>query len=106
MAQLVDALLYLGPQDLRLNEPFPADIALDVDYRMELQRREALPGIPGAASATPKEILKEFDRQTVNEAGNPMFAIPKPEILNPSDPELSRAVQSCRDRKSHGTPIQ
>jgi hypothetical protein len=106
MAQLVDALLYLGSQDLRLKDQLPADIALDVDYRMELQRRGALPGFPGAAGGTPKEILKEFDQQIVNDAGNPMFAIPKSEMPNPSDPELSRVVQSCLDRKSHRSPTQ
>jgi hypothetical protein len=35
--ELVDAFLYLGPQDLRLREKIPADIALDVTYRTELQ---------------------------------------------------------------------
>jgi hypothetical protein len=49
MGELVDALLYLGPQDLRLKEQLPADVAPDVDYRKEVQRREALPGVPGAA---------------------------------------------------------
>jgi hypothetical protein len=106
MAQLVDALLYLGPQDLRLNEQLPADIALDVDYRMELQRRESLPGSPGAASATPREILKAVDQQIVDGAGNPLFAIPKPEKPSPTDPELSRAVQSCLDRKNQKSPTQ
>jgi len=54
MEDLVDAFLYLGPQDLRLNEQLPADIALDIDYRMELARREALPETSGV---TP-EMLK------------------------------------------------
>ncbi len=48
MADLVDAFLYLGPQDLRLKEKMPADIALDVDYRTESLRRVAL--FPGAAN--------------------------------------------------------
>ncbi len=61
MEDLVDAFLYLGPQDLRLKEQMPADIALDTDYRMELQRREALSGFPEAAPGT----LKEVDRQIV-----------------------------------------
>jgi len=106
MGQLVDALLYLGPQDLRLKAQFSADIALDVDYRMELQRRESLPGFPGATSAAPKEILKEVDQQIVNDAGNPLFAIPRSKTPNPADPELSRAVQSCLDRKSNKSPTQ
>jgi hypothetical protein len=47
MADLVDAFLYLGPQDLRLTEPIPADVALDADYVTEWLRREALAGLPG-----------------------------------------------------------
>ena len=39
MEDLVDAFLYLGPQDLRLWEKIPADIALDYDYMRELDRR-------------------------------------------------------------------
>jgi hypothetical protein len=38
METFVDAFLYLGPQEFRLNEPMPADIALDADYMAELQR--------------------------------------------------------------------
>lgn len=38
MEELVDAFLYLGPQDLRLKEKIPADIALDASYRAEFQR--------------------------------------------------------------------
>jgi hypothetical protein len=106
MGQLVDVLLYLGPQDLRLKDQFPADIALDVDYRMELQRRESLPGFPGAASAAPKEILKAVDQQIVDGAGNPLFTISKREKPSPTDPELSRAVQSCLDRKNPKSPTQ
>jgi hypothetical protein len=48
MAALVDAFLYLGAPALRLTEPMPADIALDVDYRMELNRRDALTGFLGS----------------------------------------------------------
>ena len=47
MEAFVDAFLYLGPQELRLNEPMPADIALDADYMTELQRRESLIGFTG-----------------------------------------------------------
>jgi hypothetical protein len=58
MEHLVDAFLYVGPQDLRLKEQLPADIALDIDYRAELRRREALPGLPVVAT----ESLKDFRR--------------------------------------------
>jgi hypothetical protein len=95
MADLVDAFLYLGPQDLRLNEQMPADIALDVDYRMELRRREALTGFPGTATKT----LKEFDQQIVNSAELPLHIEPKP-------PDLKEVKQSCLDLKSRRSTPQ
>ena len=67
MEDLVDAFLYLGPQDLRLIEPMPADIALDVDYLTELLRRMALAGLPGGGAGT----LKEFDEQIVRAPNTP-----------------------------------
>ncbi len=97
MEDLVDAFLYLGPQDLRLREKIPADIALDVDYRAELQRGGAMLGFPDAASQT----AKEFDQQIVNGADNPLFEIPKPKDANLHDPELSKAVQTCLENKGH-----
>jgi len=42
----VDAFLYLGPQDLRLKEKLPADIALDEDYRSESQKEDQCLGFP------------------------------------------------------------
>jgi hypothetical protein len=42
LSQKVDAYLYLGPRDLLLNEPTPANIVLDMDYMGELQRRAAI----------------------------------------------------------------
>jgi hypothetical protein len=97
MEDLVDAFLYLGPQDLRLREKIPADIALDVDYRAELQRGGAVLGFPDAASETPKEL----DQQIVNGADDPLFAIPKPKDATPPDPHLSKAVQTCLESKGH-----
>jgi hypothetical protein len=96
MEELVDAFLYLGPQDLRLREKIPADIALDADYRTEFQRGGALFGFPDATTETPQE----FDRQIVKGAEDPLFAIPKPQ--DPKD--LKAIVQSCLDRKEQGTP--
>ena len=46
MEEFVDSFLYLGPQDLRLREKIPADIALDANYRTELQRGSAMLGFP------------------------------------------------------------
>ncbi len=102
MEDLVDAFLYLGPQDLRLREKLPADIALDVNYRMELQKGGAMWGFSEAATGTPKE----FDQQIVNSAGTPLFIIPKPKDPKLPDPELSRLVQSCLDRRSRSSAPQ
>jgi hypothetical protein len=90
MEDLVDAFLYLGAQDLRLKERMPADIALDIDYRTELLRRESLTGFPGAGTGT----LQEVDWQIVNGAEDPLFG------MHP--PDLKAATQSCLHRKSHG----
>ncbi len=90
MEELVDAFLYLGPQDLRLREKIPADIALDASYRAEFQRGAAMYGFPDGASAT----SQEFDQQIVKTAEDPLFSIPKQ-----LDPKLTqRAVQDCLDR--------
>ncbi|NYF80168.1 hypothetical protein [Granulicella arctica] len=56
-SKMVDAYLYLGPRDLLLNEPTPAEIALDKDYMIELQRRSAIFGAgPMADDADPGKI--------------------------------------------------
>jgi hypothetical protein len=102
MEDLVDAFLYIGPQDLRLRDQMPADIALDIDYRLELQRRGSLPGFPGPATGT----LKEFDQQIVNGAENPLFFISKSRDPKLPDPELKRMVQSCLDLKSRSRTPQ
>lgn len=98
MEELVDAFLYLGPQDLRLREKIPADIALDVNYRTELQRGSAMLGFPNGASESPQE----FDQEIVNSAAYPLFVIPKPNDANVPDPQLSKAVQTCLETKAHG----
>jgi hypothetical protein len=90
MEDSVDAFLYLGPPDLRLKEQLPADIALDIDYRMELQRRDALTGFPGSGTGT----LKDVDHQIVNGAEDP--------LLGMHPPDLKTMAQNCLDRKSRG----
>ena len=91
MEDLVDAFLYLGPQDLRLREKIPADIALDASYRPELQKGGAMLGFPNAASETPQE----FDQEIVNRAPDPLFAIPN----KPPDPkEIKAEVENCLKR--------
>ena len=90
MADLVDAFLYLGPQDLRLTEPMPADIALDGDYMAESMRRMALMGMPGAGT------LKEFDQSIVAGAENPVLVVPKLPDLKAYFPMIK---QNCLNRK-------
>ena len=96
MEDLVDAFLYLGPQDLRLKEKIPADIALDANYRAEFQRGAAMFGFPDAAS----ETSEEFDHQIVKTAEDPIFAIPK-QFQDPKGVE--QAVQSCLGRKDNNS---
>jgi hypothetical protein len=99
MEELVDAFLYLGPQDLRLREKIPADIALDVTYRTELQRGGAMIGFPNAAS----ESSQEFDQEIVKSAEDPLFSIPKQPDPDPTSTQ--RAVQDCLGRlKSKSGP--
>lgn len=102
MEELIDAFLYLGPQDLRLREKIPADIALDINYRTELQRGGAMIGFPNGTSESPKE----FDAEVVKSAAYPLFVIPKPKDANVSDPQLSKAIQTCLDMKAHGKAQQ
>jgi hypothetical protein len=43
-SNMVDAYLYLGPADLILAEPRPAEIFLDKEYMAELRRRAEIIG--------------------------------------------------------------
>jgi len=55
--EMVDAYLYLGPRDLLLHEPRPAEIFLDKDYMTELQRRAAMMGGgPITDQANPEKV--------------------------------------------------
>jgi hypothetical protein len=93
MEAFVDAFLYLGPQEFRLNEPMPADIALDADYMTELQRRESVTGFPGK----PTKSLKESNQEIVREAENPLASAPQP-------PDAKDVAQNCLERKKQGSP--
>lgn len=87
----IDAFLYLGPQEFRLSEPMPADIALDADYMTEVRRRQSLMG-------EPSQSPKDFNDETVREAQYPILGgAPKP-----SDAEDQR--QNCLDAKKRGSP--
>jgi hypothetical protein len=95
METFVDAFLYLGPQEFKLNEPMPADIALDVNYMTELQRRESLTGFPGERANSRKDSNQEI----VKEAENPLFGEPKP-------PDARDIAQDCLDLKKQSSPRQ
>ena len=90
MEELVDAFLYLGPQDLRLREKTLAEVALDTDYIRERLRRQALMGFPGEANT-----LAGFNHQIVDGADDPILHVPK----TPVGP-----MRSCLDRKSRSSP--
>jgi hypothetical protein len=69
-SEMADAYLYLGPRDLLLNEPTPAEIFLDKDYMTELQRRTAIMGGgPITDQASPEKVS---DRDS-----NPFFCDPE-----------------------------
>ena len=93
MEELVDAFLYLGPQDLRLREQTPADILLDEDYMKELHRRMALTNLPGTRISS-----AEFNRQIVESAEDPLLKMLKHLEITPADREL--LVKNCFERKS------
>ncbi len=95
--ELFDAVLYLGPQDLRLREEVPADIVLDTDYMKERRRRAALPGSPTPAVQTSDGL----DRQIAEQAENPLFRIDVPPL---SAAAIEEAVRDCRERKRQPPP--
>jgi hypothetical protein len=68
-SEKVDAYLYLGPRDLLLNEPTPAEIFLDTEYMAELQRRTAIMGGGPIADEANPEKVSERD-------SNPFFYDP------------------------------
>jgi hypothetical protein len=101
MESLVEAFLYLGPQDLRLGEQIPADIVLDDGYMRELQRR---PGIPGLLGAGAGMRSAEFNRQIVDGAEDPLFRLPK--HLDTRAAVDDPFVKDCLARKSHDNAPQ
>jgi hypothetical protein len=56
-SRMVDAYLYLGPRDLLLKEPRPAEIFLNKEYMAEMQRRAAIMGEgPITDQANPEKV--------------------------------------------------
>ena len=91
MTKLVDAFLYLGPPELAVKEPMPADIALDSDYMKELHRRDALIGDPEETTDS---------QRIVKSAENPMIEGPKP----PNSKIIAAIRQSCVEQKKQNGP--
>src|SRR5579859_7829460 len=83
-SEMADAYLYLGPRDLLLNEPMPAEIVLDKDYMTELQRRTAIMGAASIADETNPEEIYERD-------SNPFFYDPDElrKLMQPDGPNSS-----------------
>lgn len=99
MEEFVDAFLYLGPQDLRLAEKIPADVALDASYKAEFQRGGMMLGFPNAGN----ETAAEFEAEIVKTAENPLFAVPK-QVIDPKMDEQMR--QGCLERKKKSGKAQ
>jgi hypothetical protein len=56
-SKMVNAYLYLGPRDLLLKEPRPAEVFLDKEYMAEMQRRAAIMGEgPVTDQANPDKV--------------------------------------------------
>jgi len=89
MEDFVDAFLYFGPQDLRLKEQMPADIALDVDYMTELARRDDMSGFSTIVT------LKEFDQRILNSAENPLLGF--------RQADTKAIAKRCLDRKAQSS---
>lgn len=94
MDELVGAFLYLGPSDLALREPLPADVALDTAYMKVWLWRQAL-------LTPPLETLTELNQGIVNGAGNP------PLLMGGLTPEALKAitqsmVRGCLEYKNGG----
>jgi hypothetical protein len=87
-SKMVDAYLYLGPRDLQLREPRPAQISLDRDYMTELQRRVTLLGDDPIDPPTSNTFLYEPDflQKTIQEHCQ---GHPDPPCLIPSDVHFS-----------------
>jgi hypothetical protein len=69
LSKMVDAYLYLGPRDLLLKEPHPAEVFLDKDYMAEMKRRAAIMG--------PGPVTDQADPEKISDRDyNPLFYDP------------------------------
>ncbi|MCA9675070.1 MAG: hypothetical protein KC464_08550 [Myxococcales bacterium] len=91
---VVDAFLYLGPRDLLLLEPTPADIALDDAYMTELQRRVALTAVRSAALLSVEAMRAEI----VQEAQQTILPPPPP------PPDVAALEAECRAQQRAPAP--
>ena len=71
---MVDPYLYLGPSNLLLVEPGPAEIFLNKDYMKELKRRAALMGGgPWADQGNPDNISDRDSNPFLSDAFKTLF---------------------------------
>lgn len=94
IADLVDAFLYLGPNDLRLATPIPADVVLNTDYMTKWLWRRSL-------IEQPADTLKQFDQQIVSSTDNPLLPV-MPNINS----IVQFVVRACLKHESRGSPSQ
>ena len=60
-SDMVDAYLYLGPSDLLLSEPRPAEILSNKPYVAELRRRAAIIGVEELKDLVDPDTLSDKD---------------------------------------------
>ena len=60
-SEMVDAYLYLGPSDLLLAEPRPAEILSNKEYIAELQRRAVIIGDEELKDLVDPDTLSDKD---------------------------------------------
>ena len=88
VAELLDAILYLGPLDLSLKEQWPVDLAVDEEYRKELARRDGLTG-----ELEPPRWSNGFDQDVLAAAENPV--VPPLKLR-----DLKSMTKACLEEKT------
>jgi hypothetical protein len=91
--EMFDALLYLGPGDLRLAERTPADIVLDSPFMAELFRRDTLTG------GTKSKTIQEYEQQHIGAASQPVLN-DQPSLTDQGALSLR---QACLERQKQAT---
>lgn len=99
MDELADAFLYLGPSDLTLREPLPADVALDAAYMKKWLWRQSV-------LTPPLETLTQLDQGIVDGAGNPPLLagdLTPAEIQASINTTMQSMVRGCLQNKNQSS---